>query len=140
MYAAGRTEDAGVERARPRTRSRSVGPSPPWGMHTLQAFNLMIETVALMRPLAVAIDGHDRDLARQIRRAANSVALNLAEASGSDRGNRKARLHTALGSAKETLAGFRLAWAWGYVDDAEAERVSANLDRVARMIYGLLRR
>jgi hypothetical protein len=69
----------------------------------------MLQTVTLMRPLVAVIEGHDKDLARQIRRAANSVALNLAEAAGSDRGNRKARLHTALGSARETRTGFQLA-------------------------------
>jgi four helix bundle protein len=85
------------------------------------------------------IEGHDKDLARQIRRAANSVALNLAESQGSDRGNRKARLHTALGSARETLTGFRLAVAWGYVGGEQAVAVDAALDRVAAMTFGLLR-
>jgi four helix bundle protein len=99
----------------------------------------MLQTVTLMRPLVAVIEGHDKDLARQIRRAANSVALNLAEAAGSDRGNRKARLHTALGSARETRTGFQLAMAWGYVDGATARDVDAALDRVAAMTFGLLR-
>ena len=135
-------------------------------MHTplqLQALTLMIQTVTQMRPLIIVVEGHDKDLARQIRRAANSVALNLAESQGSDRGNRKARLHTALGRvlrssriasqscedsrlrrlfrspARETLTGFRLAVAWGYVGGEEAIAIDASLDRVAAMTWGLLR-
>jgi four helix bundle protein len=112
------------------------------GMHTplqLSALTLMIDTVTRMRPLIAVVEGHDKDLARQIRRAANSVALNLAEATGSDRGNRKARLHTALGSARETRTGFQLAVAWGYVGGEAASQVDAALDRVAAMTWGLLR-
>ena len=112
------------------------------GMHTplrLSALTVMLQTVTQMRPLVATIEGHDKDLARQIRRAANSVALNLAEAAGSDRGNRKARLHTALGSARETRTGFQLAVAWGYVGGQDATTVDASLDRVAAMTWGLLR-
>jgi hypothetical protein len=59
------------------------------------------------------------------------VALNLAEADGSDPGNRRARLHTALGSLSETRAALRVAAAWGYVDAAVVEGADARLDRVA---------
>jgi four helix bundle protein len=114
-----------------------------WGMHTPlrpSALTVMLETVTLMCPLVAVIEGHDKDLARQIRRAANSVALNLAEAAGSDRGNRRARLLTALGSARETRTGFQLAMRWGYHEGLEAEQVDAALDRVAAMTFGLLRR
>ena len=34
-------------------------------------------------PIVAALEEHDRDLARQLRRAATSVALNMGEASGS---------------------------------------------------------
>ncbi|MDW8362918.1 MAG: four helix bundle protein, partial [Myxococcales bacterium] len=111
------------------------------GMHTplrLEALELLLDTITRMRTLVESIESVDRDLARQIRRAASSAALNLAEADGSDRGNRRARLHTALGSLREARVGLRVAVAWGYVDDvAEAERA---LDRVAAMTWGLLRR
>ncbi len=112
-------------------------------MHTplrLSALSLMIETVSRMRGVVLMIESHDKDLARQIRRAASSVALNLAEADGSDRGNRKARLHTALGSAREARTGLLLAVAWGYVSGDEVTNLDASLDRVAAMTWGLLRR
>jgi len=99
----------------------------------------MIQTVTLLRPVVVVIEGHDKDLARQIKRAASSVALNLAEADGSDRGNRRARLHTALGSARETRAGIQLALAWGYVEADAITTIDAHLDRVAAMTWGRLK-
>ncbi|MCS6799139.1 MAG: four helix bundle protein [Myxococcota bacterium] len=110
-------------------------------MHTplrLEALDLLLDTITRMRTLVESIESVDRDLARQIRRAASSAALNLAEADGSDRGNRRARLHTALGSLREARVGLRVAVAWGYVEEiAEAERA---LDRVTAMTWGLLRR
>ena len=86
------------------------------------------------------IDKHDRDLSRQIRRAMSSVALNLGEAEGSDAGNRRARLHTALGSARETRVGLQLASAWGYVASEELAPIEQSLDRVCALTYGMLRR
>ena len=106
----------------------------------LSALSVMIGTVASMRGVVEVIDGKDKDLARQIRRAASSVALNLAEADGSDRGNRRARLHNALGSAREARTGLQLAVAWGYVGNDEVVSVDAQLDRVAAMTFGLLRK
>jgi four helix bundle protein len=68
-----------------------------------------------MRPLIAAIERHDRDLGRQLRRAASSVVLNIAEGSGSHGGTRTERYRNALGSARETLACLRTAEAFGYV-------------------------
>ena len=104
------------------------------------ALQLSIQTVAAMRSMVTHIDKHDRDLARQLRRAMSSVALNLGEAEGSDAGNRRARLHTALGSARETRVGLQLASAWGYIASDELAPIEASLDRVCALTYGMLRR
>ena len=104
------------------------------------ALQLSIQTVAAMRSMVSNIDKHDRDLARQIRRAMSSVALNLGEAEGSDAGNRRARLHTALGSARETRVGLQLASAWGYIAHEELAPIEQSLDRVCALTYGMLRR
>lgn len=82
---------------------------------------------------------HDKALADQIRRAMNSVVLNLAEALGSDAGNRRARLATARGSLTETRAGVQLAAAWGYIDDATAKSVDSHLDRLGGRLFGFAR-
>ncbi len=61
----------------------------------------------------------DPDLARQLRRAATSVPLNVAEGMYSRGKLRQARYHTALGSARETLACLEVAHAMGLLDAAD---------------------
>ena len=74
---------------------------------------------------------------RQLRRAASSVVLNLAEGSGSFGRVRTQRYRTALGSARETLSCLRVAEAFGYVETlpegllAPINRVVGTLVRVA---------
>jgi four helix bundle protein len=75
----------------------------------------MLDAIATMRPMTRAIERCDPDLARQLRRAASSVALNIAEGSGSFGRVRLQRYRTALGSARETCSCLRVALAWGYV-------------------------
>ena len=82
-----------------------------------------------------AIERRDGDLARQLRRAAASVTLNLAEGSNSQGGNRRARYFNALGSAKEVRACLDVARAFGYVDAVDA----ALADEVERIIATLVR-
>jgi four helix bundle protein len=64
----------------------------------------MLDAIATMRPMTRAIERCDPDLARQLRRAASSVALNIAEGSGSFGRVRLQRYRTALGSARETCS------------------------------------
>jgi four helix bundle protein len=79
----------------------------------------------------------DIDLARQLRRAASSVVLNLAEGSGSFGRIRTQRNRTALGSARETMSCLRVAEAFGYTEPmpgtllAALNRVIGTLVRVA---------
>jgi four helix bundle protein len=89
----------------------------------------MLDVVRSMRGELAAIDKHDPDLARQLRRAASSVVLNIAEGSGSFGRMRTARYRTALGSARETLACLRVAEAFGYVEPV-SNAVVHPLDRI----------
>src|SRR5579863_10676987 len=103
----------------------------------LRIYETMIAVLRGLTPVAVAIEGRDRDLARQLRRASSSVALNLSEGSGSSGGTRRERYKNALGSARETGACLDVAVALGYVANVDAglldalDKVRATLVKVA---------
>ena len=103
----------------------------------LRIYDTVIEVIAGLRPVMRQIERCDRDLARQLRRAAGSVALNLSEGSGSSGGTRRERYRNALGSARETGACLDVAVALGYVAHVDAglldalDKVRATLVKVA---------
>ncbi len=101
--------------------------------------DLSIELIEKLRPLVARIKARDKSLADQIQRAASSVVLNIGEAEYSDPGNRRARFHTAAGSAGETRAAVRLAVAWGIVVRADGEPAMALLERILPMLWKLTR-
>lgn len=90
-----------------------------------------------LAPLVAQIRRCDRPLADQLRRAAQSVVLNIAEARGSDAGNARARFATACGSAKETRAALHVAADWGYVADPEVASLETALDRICAITWTL---
>ena len=81
----------------------------------LRVYRQYLGLLVGMRPVLLAIERRDVDLARQLRRAAASVALNLSEGSGSEGGTRRQRYLSALGSARETVACLEVAAALGYL-------------------------
>jgi len=83
---------------------------------------------------------HDGDLAKQLRKSASSVPLNICEGACNRKGNSLSRFHTAAGSAAETRAALRVAEAWGYIGRGSAEVVDAKLDRILGMLWGLTKR
>jgi four helix bundle protein len=82
----------------------------------LRIYTTILEVLRELRPVMEQIEAHDRDLARQLRRASTSVALNTGEGSGSSGGTRRERYRNALGSARETGACLDAAMALGYVE------------------------
>ena len=88
--------------------------------------------------VARAIERRDGDLARQLRRAATSVVLNIAEASGVSGGNRRQRHHSALGSAQEVVACFDVAEAMAYIAPVRGE-VRSRLDMIVGTLTNVLR-
>jgi four helix bundle protein len=89
--------------------SRAVRDSEQENTTMLRIYDVMLDAIALIAPLIKTIERHDRDLANQTQRAANSFALNIAEGGGSSGGVRTARYRTALGSARETVCGLQVA-------------------------------
>jgi four helix bundle protein len=86
----------------------------------------ILDVLRELRPVMEEIEAHDRDLARQLRRASTSIALNTGEGSGCNGGTRRERYRNALGSARETGACLDAAMALGYVEAVDP----ALLDRL----------
>ena len=102
---------------------------------------LRIYSVALLmaRDAAEAADRNGRrdpDLAKQLRRAAASVPLNIAEGAGSLGGHRRARYFNALGSAYETRACLDVAAAMGCTpppDDAVQQKIARLIGTLVKL-------
>ena len=95
----------------------------------LSIHDVMLDVIGVMRPVVKAIEGCDRDLASQLRRAASSVVLNIAEGSGSAGGVRKQRYRTALGSAREAWSCLLVAERAGYIG-ALPPSLASRMNRV----------
>ncbi len=100
-------------------------------------FEVAVELVAALRAPVAAIAAKDADLARQLRRAAASVPLNIGEGNQRSGGDRVHHFRIAAGSAAETLAALRVAQAWGYAAPDALEPALAILDRVRAMLWRL---
>ena len=85
------------------------------------------------------LQARDRDLARQIRLAASSISLNLAEGRERIGGDRLQLFRTAHGSATEVRAALRVASAWGYVSGPSVAPSGATLDRLCAICWRLTR-
>ena len=93
-----------------------------------------------LSPLLHTIRECDKSLADQLKRAAQSVVLNIAEGRGNDTGNAKARFSTACGSAKEVRAALNVASDWGYIETHMATHLDEKLDEVCAITWCLGRR
>ena len=85
-----------------------------------------------------AIERRDSDLARQLRRAAASVVLNIAEGSYARGRNRHALYSVALGSAKEVRACLDVAKAFRYLAAVD-ESIAARLNVICGVLFRLTR-
>lgn len=103
----------------------------------LHSQSIAVQAVGLLRPVCECIQRRDKSLADQLRRAASSVVLNLAEAAYNNAGHRRSRLESARGSANEVRAALQLAVAWGIVTQEQAAPIDALYDRVLAMTYRL---
>ena len=77
----------------------------------LRIYDVLIELIRAVAPAVREMERHDPDLARQCRRAMSSAPLNLAEGS-----------YSRGGSAREALACFEVAEAWGYMPPLDEQR------------------
>jgi four helix bundle protein len=99
------------------------------------AYDVSLQLVSSLRHVVPLVERSDRDLADQLRRAASSVVLNLAEGQRSAKGNKHKHYAIAHGSANEVKAALELARAWGWIDEAREPR--EILDRLLAILWRL---
>ena len=77
-------------------------------------------------------------LQSQLRRAAVSVALNIAEGSGrTTRKDFRKFLHDALGSLRESVTALHIALRLGYIDRIQFEKSYMIATEISKMLYRL---
>jgi len=114
-------------------------PPPAEQRNSHRALDASLELVRALRRIVDRLSQADRDLARQIRRAATSITLNLAEGSGRSGKDRMHCFRIAKGSALEVEAALQLTVAWGFAEEGEVTPALNLVRRCQAMIRGLLR-
>lgn len=77
----------------------------------------------------------------QIRRAATSIAANIAEGNGQCYPSKELTfINTAIGSLSETRYWLEFAYDQDFVPQAEYERLDALCIEITKMLYGYMRR
>ena len=104
---------------------------------SFDAYDRSVDLLRTLAPLLSSLVASDAKLADQLRRAAQSVALNIAEANQRTHRDRRNRFRIALGSAAEVAACLDVALALGYVDGSAFAAVLELVDRVRAMTYRL---
>jgi len=104
----------------------------------LRIYDVTLEMIDGVAEVALAIDKCDPDLARQLRRAASSVPLNVAEGAYSQGRNANARFYTAMGSASEVMACLDIAEHMRYA--AVDPKLRDTVDRILATMRKLIRR
>jgi four helix bundle protein len=109
-------------------------------MEKTNVYDRARKVVQELVPLLHTIREHDKSLAEQLKRAAQSVVLSIAEARGNDAGTARTRFSTACGSAKEVRAALNVASDWGYIEPQRATHLDEKLDEVCAITWCLGRR
>ena len=107
------------------------------------AFDVYDCSLSLVRCLVPVLErllAHDAKLADQLRRAAMSVSLNIAEANRRTGKDRRNRFRIALGSAAEVASCLDVAVAFRYCGEVDHAEAHALVDRVRAMTYRLANR
>jgi four helix bundle protein len=101
---------------------------------------MALRMVGKVARLAERVARSDRDLARQMKRASTSVPLNIAEGEYSQGGNQKARFHTAMGSARETIACLEVSVAARYIGADDTKGLVEEIDSIVGALWKLVHR
>ena len=104
-----------------------------------EAYDNALNCVRTLRGVLPTMARADGGLAKQLRRAASSIVLNVAEARGRKGRDRAHLFAVALGSAREALAALDVAEAWGDLRAEQAANARTVLDRQCGLLYRLSR-
>jgi|GEM_PF-2088879 len=119
----------------PGVQERGVNPRKEH--NRFEALEVALEAVREVAAVEKLVS--DSDLARQMRRAVVSVALNLAEGNRRRGRDRLQLFRVAAGSADEVVTALRIAGALGSVSAGQSAPALALLDRVLAMTWRLTR-
>ncbi|MBJ6108887.1 four helix bundle protein [Hymenobacter sp. BT523] len=108
----------------------------------LEAWRVSFEFVATVYALSAAFPKHELfGLTSQVRRAAASVPLNIAEGAGRFSSAEFVRfLYIARGSAGETETALLIAERLQYLTDAQTDACLETLSHVVSLLNGLIRK
>lgn len=103
----------------------------------LRILDDIVATVGRIHRLCRKVARHDPSLAKQVREAANSVALNAGEGLYARGGNRTVRIESAMNSGREVMLGLRVSGAAGYLETGVVASEVDALDRIVATLYKL---
>jgi len=98
---------------------------------------LALEMVASVYRLADEVQRRDKEVANQMRRAAVSVVLNMAEGMYSQGGRKGARYFDSMGSARETTACLEVCVATRLLSQSKVDADLMRLDVITAGLYRL---
>ena len=104
---------------------------------SFHVFDVSLELIRCLRDLIARVREHDGDLAKQMRRAAASVPMNISEGNRRRGKDRHHLWHVAAGSADEIRSCLLISEAWGYLDSAEIAEPLGLIERVLAMLWRL---
>src|SRR5688572_24469587 len=101
------------------------------------ALETTVQFLEQLVPVETRIRQRSNPLAKQLGRAAESIALNLAEGVARRDGDKRRHYEIAAGSASEVTAALRIALARCYITSAERDELETLLDRIRAMLFRL---
>ena len=107
----------------------------------LDVYRLSLELLGEVLLIIRALPPGNHDVVSQLRRAAMSIPLNIAEGAGKTGAPDKRRYYSiARGSLLETAAIFDLLVAWELIDRSSLEKARLFIERIAAMLGALTTR
>jgi four helix bundle protein len=104
------------------------------------AYDCSLSLIRCLVPLLERLAALDAKLVDQLRRAAQSVCLNIAEGNRREKCDRRYRFRIALGSAAEVASCIDVAVAFRYIGERDHAEAYALIDRIRAMTYRLANR